>query len=76
MNILLTGGTGYIGSHTAVVLTNAFNLGPGKGQSVHEMINSFHAVSGKPVPWEMGPRRAGDVSASYASAEKAAATLR
>ena len=54
---------------------DAFNLGTGKGQSVHEMIKSFQTVSGKPIPWEMGPRRAGDVSASYASAEKAAATL-
>lgn len=43
-----------------------FNLGTGHGISVLEAIKAFEKVSGKPLPYHIGPRRAGDVEAIYA----------
>ena len=37
-----------------------FNVGTGKGNSNLEVIQAVERVSGKPVPWKAGPRRAGD----------------
>jgi UDP-glucose 4-epimerase len=42
------------------------NLGTGNGSSVLEVIRAFEAVSGRPVPYEIGERRAGDVAICYA----------
>lgn len=48
-----------------------YNLGTGKPASVLEVIQIVEAVTGLPVPHELGPRRAGDVPAAYAYPEKA-----
>jgi len=37
-----------------------FNAGTGKGFSVKEVLQAVEAVTGKKVPFEMGPRREGD----------------
>jgi UDP-glucose 4-epimerase len=37
-----------------------FNVGTGKGFSVKEVLNAVEEVTGKKVPFEMGPRREGD----------------
>jgi UDP-glucose 4-epimerase len=50
---------------------HAFNLGAGKGVSVLEMVKAFEAVTGKPVPYKIAPRRQGDLPAFWANAEKA-----
>jgi UDP-glucose 4-epimerase len=42
-----------------------FNLGTGKGVSVLEAIKAFEKVSGKKLPYAIGPRRHGDVVAVY-----------
>ena len=42
------------------------NLGTGRGVSVLELVRAFEAASGRPVPYEIAPRRAGDVAACYA----------
>ncbi len=42
------------------------NLGTGRGYSVLEAVKAFEAASGKSVPVEIHPRRAGDVAACYA----------
>jgi UDP-glucose 4-epimerase len=42
------------------------NLGTGNGVSVREMIDAFERVSGKSLPYRIGPRRAGDVVSIYA----------
>jgi UDP-glucose 4-epimerase len=42
------------------------NLGTGRGFSVKEIIAAAERVTGKPVPVEFGPRRAGDAIALYA----------
>lgn len=43
-----------------------FNLGTGNGVTVLEVIRSFEKVTGKKVPYILGPRRSGDVVAVYA----------
>ena len=42
------------------------NLGTGQPYSVLEMVNAFAAAAGKPVPYEVVDRRAGDVAVCYA----------
>jgi UDP-glucose 4-epimerase len=54
---------------------NAFNLGTGQGYSVLEMVRAFEAASGRPVPYDIKPRRAGDVASCYANPAKAAQRL-
>ena len=48
-----------------------YNLGTGVGYSVLDMIKAFSKACGKELPYEIKPRRAGDIAACYASAEKA-----
>ncbi len=42
------------------------NLGTGHGHSVLEMLKAFEAASGRPVPYQIVPRRPGDVAQCYA----------
>jgi UDP-glucose 4-epimerase len=44
----------------------AINLGTGVGYSVLDMVKAFEQASGKPVPYQVGPRRAGDIASCYA----------
>jgi len=48
-----------------------YNLGTGHGFSVLEMVDAFEKASGKPIPYRIMPRRAGDVAQSYADPQKA-----
>jgi UDP-glucose 4-epimerase len=48
-----------------------FNLGTGNGITVLEAIQAFEKVSGIPLNYEIGPRRAGDIVAIYANNDKA-----
>ncbi|WP_136482436.1 UDP-glucose 4-epimerase GalE [Vibrio sp. H11] len=48
-----------------------FNLGTGKGSSVLDMVNAFSDACGQPVPYEICPRRPGDIAECWASTEKA-----
>jgi UDP-glucose 4-epimerase len=48
-----------------------FNVGTGVGYSVLEIIRKFEEVTGKSVPYEIGPKRAGDVTEIFAVADKA-----
>lgn len=48
-----------------------YNLGTGIGVSVLELINAFSKVSGKDIPYEIVPRRVGDITSCYASSVKA-----
>ncbi|ADQ04318.1 UDP-glucose 4-epimerase [Caldicellulosiruptor owensensis OL] len=48
-----------------------FNLGNGMGFSVMEVIEKASEVVGKKIPYEIGPRRAGDPSVLVASSQKA-----
>ncbi|QEA12477.1 UDP-glucose 4-epimerase GalE [Comamonas flocculans] len=49
----------------------AINLGTGVGYSVLEVVRAFEAASGRAVPFELSPRRAGDVATCYADASLA-----
>ncbi|WCE29104.1 UDP-glucose 4-epimerase GalE [Vibrio sp. SCSIO 43137] len=48
-----------------------YNLGTGKGSSVLEMVQAFSDSCGKPVAYEICPRRPGDIAECWASTEKA-----
>jgi UDP-glucose 4-epimerase len=48
------------------------NLGTGQGYSVLDVVKAFEAASGKSVPYELVPRRPGDVAACYADPAAAA----
>lgn len=43
-----------------------FNIGTGRGQSVMEAIQTFEKVTGTKCPYQIVPRRAGDVEKVYA----------
>ena len=49
----------------------ALNLGTGKGSTVLQVIEAFESTNGIPVPYSIGPRRPGDVTAIYADTKKA-----
>lgn len=49
----------------------AINLGTGIGYSVLELIRTFEQVNDITLPYEIGPRRPGDVATVYADASKA-----
>lgn len=48
-----------------------YNLGTGQGSSVLEMVDAFSKASGKALPYELCPRRPGDIAQCWASTEKA-----
>lgn len=52
-----------------------YNLGTGQGHSVLEVVAAYEEESGKPVPYEIVGRRAGDVAASWADVGKAGSVL-
>lgn len=54
---------------------HTYNLGTGEGHSVLEVVKTYEEVSGKPVPYEIVDRRAGDVAANWADVSKAAEEL-
>ena len=51
------------------------NLGTGQGYSVLEMVAAFAAASGRDVPYQIVPRREGDVASCYADPAYAAEVL-
>ncbi len=51
------------------------NLGTGHGYSVLEVVKAFEETSGKRVPYEIVPRRPGDIAACYADPAYAAERL-
>ena len=61
---LLTGGA-----------SDVFNVGTGAGQSVLEVIRAVEQATGRKVPREIGPRRAGDPAVLVANSDKLKRTL-
>lgn len=51
------------------------NLGTGIGYSVLDMVRAFEKASGRPVPYRIGGRRAGDVASCFADPGLAASLL-
>lgn len=62
----------YAMAHTG---TEIFNLGTGKGVSVTQLVETFEEVNHVPVPHVYVDRRAGDLPAYYANADKARQVL-
>ena len=58
----------YARSHTGA---EAINLGTGRGTSVLELVHAFENAYGKPLPYVIAPRRAGDLAECYAATDKA-----
>jgi UDP-glucose 4-epimerase len=48
-----------------------WNLGTGRGTSVLEMVRAFERASGRPIPYDVVARRAGDLPASWADPTRA-----
>ncbi|MBR2548017.1 MAG: UDP-glucose 4-epimerase GalE [Eubacterium sp.] len=48
-----------------------FNLGTGNGVSVLDLVKAFERVNDIKIPYEIAPRRAGDIATCYADAHKA-----
>jgi UDP-glucose 4-epimerase len=42
------------------------NIGTGRGYSVLDVVRAYEAASGRPIPYDIGPRRPGDIAACYA----------
>ncbi len=51
------------------------NLGTGQGYSVLDMVRAFEAASGRPVPYQIVARRAGDIATCYADPQLAGELL-
>lgn len=48
-----------------------YNLGTGNGYSVLDMVKAFGKACGKEIPYQIKPRRPGDIAACYADPAKA-----
>ena len=51
------------------------NLGTGRGNSVLEVVKAFEQASGKSIPYDIRPRRSGDIASCYAATDRAAKYL-
>ena len=51
--------------------TEIFNLGTGTGYSVLDIVNAFKSVNNIDIPYDIKPRRPGDVAECYADPAKA-----
>ncbi len=52
-----------------------YNLGTGHGYSVLQVVAAFEKASGRKVPYDIKPRRAGDIATCYCDPAKAKAEL-
>lgn len=52
-----------------------FNLGTGRGNSVLEMVHAFEAAAARPIPYDIKPRRAGDIAECWADPAYAESVL-
>ena len=52
-----------------------YNLGTGIGYSVMDVLHSFEKACGKPIKYEIAPRRPGDIATCYSDPSKAKAEL-
>lgn len=59
---------GYAESHKG---TEIFNLGTGTGYSVLDIVKAFSKVNNIEIPYDIKPRRAGDIAECYADPSKA-----
>lgn len=58
----------YLANHQEVLTVN---LGTGSGYSVLDVVKAFAKASGKEIPYQIQPRRAGDIAKCFADPTKA-----
>jgi UDP-glucose 4-epimerase len=65
--------SGHLSALNALTTPKCFavNLGRGAGSSVLDVVRAFEAASGKSIPYDVGPRRAGDIAEYFAATENA-----
>jgi UDP-glucose 4-epimerase len=51
--------------------TECYNIGTGKGYSVLEVISEYEKAAGVKIPYQIAPRRSGDIAECYADPAKA-----
>ena len=61
----------WLNRHSDFRGVEAFNLGTGNGVSVFAIVKAFEQAINKTIPFEVSPRRAGDLPAFWANASKA-----
>jgi len=64
-----------IEAHWAAIINNTsgceiYNVGCGKGFSVKEMVKTFEKVNQVKIPYQVQPRRDGDIATCYAAVDK------
>jgi UDP-glucose 4-epimerase len=64
-----------MGAHWAALFDElkgcqVYNVGTGQGVSVKSMVNVFEKVNNINIPYQMQPRRAGDIATCYAAVSK------
>jgi len=64
-----------LGAGTLADRATALNVGTGTGSSVLEVIDAAERITGHQVPHELGPRRPGDPTATFADPSRARALL-
>jgi UDP-glucose 4-epimerase len=64
-------GSGHTESGSGHTGCEVFNLGTGHGYSVLDLVKTFEAVNDLKIPYEIAPRRAGDIAVCYAGTDKA-----
>ena len=72
---LAEGHVAALNTHAEDAGVHTYNLGTGEGSSVLEVVKSYEEVSGKPIPYEVVERRAGDVAANWADVTRAESVL-
>jgi UDP-glucose 4-epimerase len=65
----------FMASRRESSLLEVLNVGTGRGTSVREALAAFERATGRPVAFEVGDRRDGDIEQIYASVEKAERVL-
>ena len=58
-------------NHFGEAVIDIYNLGTGKGSSVLEVVKAFETANNVKVPYQICPRREGDITIAYANADKA-----
>jgi len=56
--------------------SGAFNVGTGSGHSVREVVKAVEEVTGRKVPYVLGPRREGDPAELVADSTKLRSVLK
>lgn len=68
---LAEGHVAALDNHFSEAGVHTYNLGTGHGTSVLELVSAYEEASGRPVPYEIVGRRAGDVASNWADVSKA-----